>query len=266
MTNPNAFATGDPGEPLGLLVTPGKCPEATSSARAHRFELTSRGDRVPGRLLLPDSQSEPCPLLLLLGDAGASHDSATLDFAEPWVRHGFAIATIDLSLHGERSSAKFSARLLDAIVNVHREADLEANDKALLVEFTRQSVCDLSRTLDGLITLPAIDRERIGVLGLGHGAAIVAIFASLDPRPKAVALVDCGVIRLPEIDPRQFVGRIGPRPILLLERKPSDPGDTLYDACADPKRRGPSNDSDAMLSSTAGENVREFFAEQLRTS
>lgn len=223
-----------------------------------------------GRLLLPGDRSGPCPLVLLLGDAGASRDSASLDFVEPWIRSGFAIATIDLSLHGERRSAKFSERLLAAIAKLQREDELPGeprdNGESLLVEFTRQSVCDLSRTLDGLLTLPAIDAERIGALGLGHGAAIVAIFASLDTRPNAVALAGCGAIRLPEIDPRQFVGRIGPRPVLVLERSPGGAGQALYDACADPKHRVRLSDSDAMLSTTAAEDVHAFFTDQLCAS
>lgn len=229
---------------------------------------------MPGRLLLPKARSGPCPLILLLGDAGASHDSNTLDFAEPWIRRGFAIATLDLSLHGERSSAKFSERLLDTIANARRETDLEdrpqesgsLNGQTLLLEFTRQSVCDLSRALDGLISLPAIDARRIGALGLGYGAAIVAIFASLDSRTKAVALADCGAIRQRELDPQKFVGRIGPRPVLLLETNPSEAGDALYEACADPRRRGPSCGRDGMLSSAAVEIAGEFFAEQLGAS
>ncbi len=274
MTNPIAFSIGDPDEPLGLLMGDLTRPKAYPSANAHRFELNSRGDRVPGRLLLPEVRSGPCPLILLLGDVGSSHDSITLDFAEPWIRRGFAIATLDLSLHGERSSPKFSERLLDTIANARRETDLEdtsrenvsLNGQALLLEFTRQSVCDLSRTLDGLISLPAIDAGRIGVLGLGHGASIVAIFASLDPRAKAVALADCGTIRPPEIDPREFVGRIGPRPILLMETNPSEAGDALYEACADPRYRGPACGADGMLSSAGVENAGKFFAEQLGPS
>jgi len=274
MTDPFAFDIGDPDEPLGLQLSDLTCPEAYPSADAHRFELNSRGDRVPGRLLLPEARSGPCPLILLLGDAGASHDSTTLDFAEPWIRHGFAIATLDLSLHGERSSAKFSERLLDSIASAQQETDLEdssrenaaVNGRALLLEFTRQSVCDLSRTLDGLISLPAIDAGRIGALGLGHGAAIVAIFASLDPRIKAVALADCRAIRSHEIDPQEFVGRIGPRPVLLMETNPSKAGDALYEACADPRRRGPSCGANGMLSSAAVENAGKFFAERLGTS
>jgi len=251
MTDPIEFNVDDPDEPLGLQVSDRACPDAYPGANAHRFELNSRGDRVPGRLLLPKAHSGPRPLIVLLGDAGTSRDSKCLDFPAPWIRRGFAIATLDLSLHGERSSAKFSERLLETIADARGASDpgnsgqtnASLNGRALLLEFTRQSVCDLSRTLDGLISLPAIDAGRIGALGLGHGAAIVAIFASVDSRTKAVALADLGAMRQPEIDPREFVGRIAPRPVLMLETNPAQ-------GCV-------------TLSSTAVKKAGAFFAEQL---
>ncbi len=271
MTDPTTFGTGDREEPLGLLLTGRSCPAAFSDAEARRFELSSRGDRVPGRLLLPRVRSGACPLLVLQGDAGASRDAATLDFARTWLDSGFAIATIDLSLHGERSSPKFSERLVDTISNVRSGDNLDAaprdsfheNGSALLIEFTRQSVCDLSRTLDGLSTLVEIDGNRIGVLGLGHGASLVAIMASLDPRAKAVALAHCDARSLPKIDPRRFVAAIGPRPILLLENDPGGDREALFDACAEPRLRCPVNGSNGTLSSEAAETAREFFAKQL---
>lgn len=269
-TIPLAFTPGDPDESLGLLLTERDCPQAFSGALAHRFELNSRGDRVAGRLLIPASRSGPCPLVVIQPDAGASCNAASLEFAGSWVGVGFALATIDLPLHGERSSPKFSERLLTAIEDLRgppaSDPRLDANGESLLLEFTRQSVCDLSRTLDALATLPAIDDRRIGVMGVGHGAALTAIFASLDPRAKAIVLAHCSEIRLPEIDPVQFVADIGPRPVLLLEAARSaqrDSNTAIFDACAEPKNRSQSNDEYGQLGSAAAEAARAFFTDQL---
>jgi len=271
--SPIAFTTGDPDESLGLLLISRDCPTAFSSATLHRFELNSRGDRVTGRLLIPEERSDPCPLVVVQGDAGTGCNSASLDFAGSWVREGFALATLDLPLHGERSSPKFSERLLEAIESVqdHSASDiqLDANGKSLLLEFTRQAVCDLSRTLDGLAALPAIDDPRIGVIGLGHGAAVSAIFASLDPRTKAVALAHCSAIGLPEIDPLRFVAGIAPRSVLLLElsrassKQAGDSDAALFDACAEPKLRSPSEIENGMLGSAGAETARAFFSDLL---
>jgi dienelactone hydrolase len=259
------------GESLGLLLTSLDCPAAFPGATAHRFELSSRGDRVAGRLLVPEERSGPCPLILIQGDAGTSYASASLDFAGSWVGRGFALATLDLPLHGERSSPKFSERLLDAIENARpRGGSLDANGRALLLEFTDQSICDLSRSVDGLSTLPAIDGDRIGVMGLGHGAAIVALFASLDSRTRAVVLAHCSATGLPEIDPVQFVREIiGPRAVLLLEStRASDKHDAesdaaLFDACAEPKLCSSSDDEFGKLGAASAERARAFFADQL---
>lgn len=273
---PIALTSGDPEESLGLLLVSRDCPAAFSSATSHRFELNSRGDRVTGRLLIPDDRSEPCPLIVIQGDAGAGCNSASLDFAGSWLHEGFALATLDLPLHGERSSPKFSERLLEAIETVRGNSTsnvpLDANGKALLLEFTQQAVCDLSRTLDGLAALPAIDDQRIGIMGLGHGAAIAAIFASLDLRTRAVALAHCSAIGLPEIDPVQFVGNIGPRSVLFLEssqassKQASDSDTALFDACAEPKRRSPSEFENGTLGSAAAETARAFFSDLLTAS
>ena len=266
-TIPLAFAAADPDESLGLLLTERDCPKAFSGAVAHRFELNSRGDRVVGRLLIPAARSGPCPLIVIQADAGASCDAASLEFAGSWVPGGFALATIDLPLHGARSSPKFSERLLTAIesVRVHpaSELRLDANGESLLLEFTRQSVCDLSRTLDALAALPAIDDQRIGVMGVGHGAALMAIFASLDARAKAIALAHCSEIGLSAIDPVQFVADIGPRPILLLESTQASREQALFGACADPKTRSRSDDENELLGSAAAEIARKFFSDQL---
>ena len=45
---PGLFAT-DPSEPLDVLVRDAPDAPAPGGARVQRFELTSRGDRVPGR-------------------------------------------------------------------------------------------------------------------------------------------------------------------------------------------------------------------------
>lgn len=272
-TVPIAFTSGDPEESLGLLLISRDCPAAFSRATSHRFELNSRGDRVTGRLLIPNERSEPCPLVVIQGDAGAGCNSASLNFAGSWVREGFALATLDLPLHGERSNPKFSERLLKAIETVRgnsaSDVPLDANGKALLLEFTQQAVCDLSRTLDGLAALPAIDDQRIGVMGLGHGAAITAIFASLDPRTRAVVLAHCSAMTLPEIDPIQFVGGIGPRSVLLLEspqassKQASRFDNALFDACAEPKLRSPSDLENGMLGSAAAKTARTFFSDLL---
>lgn len=191
-------------EPLGLALAPGECPASFEGSAAHRFEFSSRGDRVAGRLLLPETRSGPCPLVVALGAAGEDCDSSSLDFLAELTRQGFAIATLDLSLHGERKSAKFSERLIAAIADAGNAGKLDPNGEALLVEFTRQSVSDVRRTLDALTTLPAIDANRVAFLGTGHGAALMTIAASTERRAKGVVLANRSAVAVPQLDPDNF--------------------------------------------------------------
>ncbi|MCP4037161.1 MAG: hypothetical protein GY733_09515 [bacterium] len=227
----SASAEASTGEPLGLLLTDPRRPDAIANAiegaRALRFEFSSRGDRVPGRLLLPDPRSEPCPVIVAVGDAGEARDTKTLDFAARWIDRGFAIATLDLSLHGERSSAKFSERLMAALAADAGDPALDDNGCALLREFTRQSRGDIARSLDALATLPAIDTERIAMLGIGMGAALCAMVAADDSRVGAVVLAGHHPCALDDLDAQPYAERIAPRPVVSYESK--TPGDAARD-------------------------------------
>jgi dipeptidyl aminopeptidase/acylaminoacyl peptidase len=90
-------------EPIAFWMAATAAPDHAPSLRVQRFEYSSRGDRVPGLLLLPDGNG-PFPLVLLQHGAGGSKHAPYLDAARlPWVRRGAAVASIDFPLHGERA-------------------------------------------------------------------------------------------------------------------------------------------------------------------
>ena len=114
----------DVDEPLGLVRQTIPAPETYADLRASRFEFSSRGDRVPGRLLLPPGSDGPFPLVLLQHGAGGSKDAPYLDAtAGPWGRGGVAVASIDFPLHGQRASAKLSERLLGSLHTLSRASE-----------------------------------------------------------------------------------------------------------------------------------------------
>src|SRR5512134_3370424 len=101
----DALFASDPGEPLALWQRPQAPPAAAADLRSFAFEFSSRGDRVPGRLLLPPRGAGRFPLVLLQHGLGGSKESAYLDTtAAVWVRGGAAVASIDFPLHGARTS------------------------------------------------------------------------------------------------------------------------------------------------------------------
>lgn len=209
--------------------------------RAVRFEYTSRGDAVPGLLLLPAEGRGPWPLVLLVHGAGGSKESPYLDAARlPWVRAGVAVAAIDLPLHGERASAKLTEGLLAGLAAPG--GPREPHVALLWREFVRQSVHDLHRALDALATWREIDAERIAFAAFSLGAMLGALYAPTDPRLRAAALaLGGGGFGPPELDPARHVARFAPRPLLFVnaerdERIPRASAERLHAAAGEPKQ------------------------------
>jgi dienelactone hydrolase len=177
-------------EPLGLVRKAIPAPEACAGLRAFRLEFASRGDRVPGRLLLPPDADGPFPLVLLQDAAGGSADAPYLEAsAGPWGHRGAAVASIDFPLYGERASAKLTELLLDGL----RTSSGAGEDAGILVrEFVHQAVVDLRRALGGLERQPEIDGERMAYAGFGVGAIVGAAFCGVDPRPQTALAFSVG--------------------------------------------------------------------------
>jgi hypothetical protein len=103
-------------EPLGLWQRVAPAPRPDPDLRQLCFEYTSRGDRVPGRVLLPPEGKGPFPLVMLQhGARGSKEAPYMLPVGGPWARAGAAVLSIDFPLHGERSSAKMGALLRGAL-------------------------------------------------------------------------------------------------------------------------------------------------------
>jgi dienelactone hydrolase len=211
---------------------------------AQRFEIVSRGDFVPGILFVPDApQQGPAPLLLLQHGVSESMDSDALACAAPWVNRGLAIATIDLPLHGERTSPKLSERLVKGVGQLEKGHEFDAETRALVEEFARQSTSDLIRTLDALSALSGIDDNRIGFMGFGLGAVVGSYLLAHDPRPRAAVLALAGGGRGPvDLDPASYLARTLGTSILVVAADDdanvsAKASDALFEAAPEPKER-----------------------------
>jgi dienelactone hydrolase len=216
-------------------------PEPYGDLRAFHFEFSSRGDRVPGRLLLPPAPrgDGPFPAVLLQHGARGSREAPYLDgTGGPWARKGAAVISVDFPLHGARSSAKLTELLLGGVLD--RSGSSRAAH-ALVGEFVHQAVADLGRALDAASALPGVDPGRAVYAGFSLGAMLGATFCALDPRPRAAALaVGGGGLGPPGLDPVDFVGRVAPRPLLFVnaerdETIPRAAAEAFFDAAGDPK-------------------------------
>jgi len=215
-------------------TAPTTCPEL----RCWAFSFASRGDRVPGRLLLPETGAGPFPTVLLAHGAGGSKDASYMDAsAGPWARRGLAVASIDFPLHGERSEAKLFALVASEL------ARPDPSGTGLLADFAAQAISDLENCLSALCEWPEIDPNRLGYAGFSLGSIIGATFCAGEPRVRAAALAlgGAGLVSGP-LDPAGPVARFAPRPLLFVnanddETIPREAARALFDAAAEPKQQ-----------------------------
>lgn len=176
---------------------------AGASIAARPFTFVSRGDFASGRMLVGDA-APPSPLLLVLPATGEAADDPRLGFLEAWADDGFAIARLELPLHGRRSSPKLSERLVGGFRRLERGETLDADTRALVEEFARQSVSDVVRAVAALAEHDGIDGERFALFGgEGLGAAVAAwATPHLAPTPRAIVLAGgLGAFADPGLDP-----------------------------------------------------------------
>lgn len=243
-----------PEDPATATLRSETASDAWAGLHAQRFEVVSRGDFVPGILYRsesPEQQPESnSPLLLIQHATAEGSDADYLACAAPWAKKGLAVASIDLPLHGTRSSPKLSARLFDGIRQIASGGELDLDTGALVEEFARQTTSDLIRTLDALSALPGIDGDRIAFMGFGLGAIAGSYLLAHDPRPRAAVLARLGGGGGPaDLDPMTYLDQAndtiptspGGRDVLIVAAE--DDGrvceqdvDALFKAVPEPKQ------------------------------
>jgi cephalosporin-C deacetylase-like acetyl esterase len=142
---------------------------------------------------------------------------------------GFATFSIDARFHGERRNPDALGQLF--------------TDPSILERMLRETVIDMRRGIDYLETRPECDAGRIGYIGASMGGFLGSLLAGSDERVKAPVLLVSGADwptmlestetaefrrratpdaierarrLLDPIDPIHWVGRISPRPVLMI--------------------------------------------------
>ena len=171
-----------PGEPLCAWFS---AERQVAGVREQRFECTSHGDRVSGKLWRPEARAEH-PLVLAVHElAHAASDPSLEAAARCWAASGWATAAVDLPLHGERHNAKLSRRAIAAA----GDAGAIASDRELWRGLVAQSVRDLARALDALLASDGFDAAGIASVAFGSSAPIARAHANLDARVRCVAAI-----------------------------------------------------------------------------
>jgi dienelactone hydrolase len=140
--------------------------------RAVSFASPVQG-RVTGYLVQPDG---PGPFAaIVFGHWGPGNATEFLPEATAYARAGAASLLIDYPWVRQPPWRRTTA---------HGLSDPETDRDVL-----RQAVIDLRRGLDLLLTLPVVDRARIGYVGHSYGAQWGAILSAVDDRFRAVTLM-----------------------------------------------------------------------------
>lgn len=111
----------------------------------------------------------------------------------------------------------FSTDLRHQGAGAPASADLEqaARDPKGSAELVRRAVADLRNAIDQLENRPYC-RRNIAYVGISLGGVIGTLLAAKDTRVKAAAIMSTPGTFRGVVDPARFIGRISPRPVLIL--------------------------------------------------
>jgi cephalosporin-C deacetylase-like acetyl esterase len=233
--------------------------EETPAYTCYKVVYRSAHDqRVPAFLVLPKNRSEdqklPCVILM----HGLGGDKSMLKMLWPMLTNaGYALFAIDAQYHGERKP-KDALPFFGVYPYYSRDALI-------------QTVIDLRRAVDYLETRSEIDPKRIGYIGASMGGILGAMFAGVDDRVQAPILLVAGgnwkmmmdksvlslfrenresqaakeieraMKAMDIVDPIHWVGRISPRPVLMINGDaddvvPVEANRALHEAAREPKK------------------------------
>ncbi|MCJ7488001.1 MAG: hypothetical protein MUQ25_17800 [Candidatus Aminicenantes bacterium] len=156
-------------------------------------------------------------LIFLHGGVTAGKDAqGYINLAENFARAGWAVLAIDMKYFGERSTDQLTA------FTEREKHDKLYNNPPLHLNWVIQTVKDVQRSFDFLVEGVGINSNRIVLVGFSRGAVMGAIVGGVEHRLAATALLYGGHFdaletgHLPAACPANYVGRISPRPLLMV--------------------------------------------------
>jgi len=235
------------------------------------FQSTS-GIRVFANFFCVSGTDSPRPAMILLHGGGApGKDAAGMNrLAALLARADWNALVIDMPYFGERSTD-----LLTTFTEQDKH-DRLYNQPPVYLAWVVQTIKDIGRSYDFLVGQRGVDPKRVGVFGFSRGAMIAAIAGGADRRLAAVVMSYGGHFdasereHLPAACPANYIGRISPRPLLMLNGKfdtdmiPDTSVEPLYGLARPPKQilwsegghAAPSEENQAAMLKWLRENLK----------
>ncbi len=173
-----------------------------------------------------NTSQRPYAILLHGGGRGGKMGMARL--AEALVREGFNALALDMQHFGERDSG-----LMETFTELDKHEKLY-NQESIYLSWVSQTVKDVGRSHDLLVSEYGADPENIALIGISRGAVAAMIAGGADQRFAAVGVILGGHFDRGERKhmgaacPANYISRIGPRPLFFLNGQ--------YDSDFDPER------------------------------
>jgi dienelactone hydrolase len=163
------------------------------------FESTP-GVTVPSWLLIPGNLPQPAPAVIAIHGHGYGMDDVVginpdgtertepqgyhQDFAVALCRRGMVVIAPEMLAFGRRRELRDQAESPDSSSCKSAAWWGIMLGKPLL----GRRVWDVMRTIDLLVTLPEVDPQRIGIMGISGGGTVALFAAALDPRLRAAVI------------------------------------------------------------------------------
>lgn len=196
------------------------------------FEST-RGTRVTAILTeQPGAGAGKKPAMIVLHGGGARGKETMARTSALLARAGWLVLAIDMPHFGERASG-----LMTTFSEQEKHEKLY-NEPSTYLSWITQLTKDVRRSFDLLVAERGADPKRVALLGHSRGAIAASIAGAVENRFAAVTLLFAGHLdaletgHLPAACPANYIGRIAPRPLLMVNA--TQDSDMIRDRSVEP--------------------------------
>lgn len=138
----------------------------------------AENDTVPLRVVLPKNKPGPVPVVIVLHFWGAVDQKIERSLAGDLASKGIGSVLLTLPYHLQRTPKGFRSG----------EAAIPP-DPAAMIKTMTQSVLDVRRAVDFVVSRPEFDASRIGIAGTSLGSVVSSLTFAVEPRIQAASFM-----------------------------------------------------------------------------